>query len=221
VIDDWLDNGTIDGTYKSSCYPEALKHVPEDQRDYTGIGDAIAAALQSSLRGQEGPVGSVGNGGSGGASGNGESGGAGTRSTSPTGPQRTLQVAPDHSYYRRAIDDLGPTSADSLPIPLLVLAGLGSVLLLTAGASPPESVWGQAATTEAVPAAGEPSCAQARSNHYAGVVQRVNRRLTSEGSRETMVTSGHQRRKGRRYDEAPTYPCRCRLFPRACDRARW
>jgi len=150
VIDDWLDNGTIDGTYKPSCYREALKHVPEDLRDYSGIGDAIAAALQSSLRGQDGPVGSVQNVGSGGASAKGKSaesstglGGASANSMSaesgtgssrpPAGQQRMLQVAPDRSYYRRAIDDLGPTSAESVPIPLLVLAGLGTLLLLTAG----------------------------------------------------------------------------------------
>ncbi|HJW67232.1 MAG TPA: hypothetical protein VJ419_05545, partial [Gaiellaceae bacterium] len=45
---------------------------------------------------------------------------------------RKLQAAPPRSYYRKAIDNLGTTSADSLPIPLLVLAGLGTALLLTA-----------------------------------------------------------------------------------------
>ena len=48
VIDDWLDNGTIDGHYKAACYQQALKHVPEDLRDYSNITDAISAALTSS-----------------------------------------------------------------------------------------------------------------------------------------------------------------------------
>jgi hypothetical protein len=39
---------------------------------------------------------------------------------------------PAPSIYRKAIDNLGTTKADSLPIPLLVLAGLGTALLLTA-----------------------------------------------------------------------------------------
>jgi hypothetical protein len=133
VIDDGLDNGAIDGSYTPACYRAALKHLPEDLRDYTGIGDAIAAALQGSLRshGSEAPSGANGD-GSHGASGNG-SGGEGTHSAGPVGKRRTLQVAPKRSYYRRAIDELGPTSAKALPIPLLVLAGLGTVLLLTAG----------------------------------------------------------------------------------------
>jgi hypothetical protein len=115
VMDDWLKDGTIDGTYKSSCYQAALKHVPEDLRDYSNIADAINAALQNALRpGAGGP-----NGGDG------------------SGPQseknRELQGGPGRSIYRRAIDNLGTTSADSLPIPLLVLAGLGTVLLVSAG----------------------------------------------------------------------------------------
>jgi hypothetical protein len=123
VIDDWVDNGKIDGTYKPACYQAALGHLPEDLRDYTGIGDAIAAALQSSLRGTN-------NGG--GASGSGSGGETGTHSATNAGKQRTTQVAQKRSYYRRAIDRLGPTSADALPIPLLVLAGLGVLLLVAA-----------------------------------------------------------------------------------------
>ncbi len=120
VIDDWLDNGNIDGTYKAACYQQALKHIPEDLRDYSNITDAINAALQAALRG-DAPGGSQGSGGS-------SSGGGGQGDNAP----RKLQNVPDRSYYRRAIDNLGTTSADSLPIPLLVLAGLGTALLLSA-----------------------------------------------------------------------------------------
>jgi hypothetical protein len=114
VIDDWLDNGTIDGHYKAACYQQALKHVPEDLRDYSNITDAISAALSDTLRG-----GGSANGGTG--SGDGDA-----------GPNRTTQGVPQ-SYYRRAIDNLGTTKTNSLPIPLLVLAGLGTLLLLSAG----------------------------------------------------------------------------------------
>jgi hypothetical protein len=121
VIDDWLDNGTIDGHYKAACYQQALKHVPEDLRDYSNITDAISAALSNALRG------GTGNGGS---SGGGTSSGSGN---SNAGPDRTTQGVPAQSYYRRAIDNLGTTKANSLPIPLLVLAGLGALLLVSAG----------------------------------------------------------------------------------------
>jgi len=120
VIDDWLDNGTIDHRYAPRCYQQALKHVPEDLRDYSNLPDAISAALQDALRGNK-P-------GAGGGKSNGGPGSAG-----PAGNDRKLQAAPPSSYYRRAIDKLGTTSADSLPIPLLVLAGVGTALLLSAG----------------------------------------------------------------------------------------
>ena len=132
VTDDYLDNGTIDGNYTPACYQAALKHLPEDLRDYTGIGDAIAAALQRSLRGQDEVAGGDKGDASNGASGGGSGGERSTRSAGRAGQQRTLQGTPQRSYYRRAIDRLGPTSAESFPIPLLVLAGLATVLLLTA-----------------------------------------------------------------------------------------
>jgi hypothetical protein len=124
VIDDWL-NGKPLNKYSPKCLQAALKNVPEDLRDYSDITDVISAALQNKLRG-----------GGGGGSNDGTNSGAGSSSGSgnengDTTP-RKLQNVPDRSYYRRAIDNLGTTSADSLPIPLLVLAGLGTALLLTA-----------------------------------------------------------------------------------------
>src|SRR3954464_10371305 len=63
VIDDWLDNGTINGQYKAACYQQALKHVPEDLRDYSNITDAISAALSASLGASgTGPGNGTGNG---------------------------------------------------------------------------------------------------------------------------------------------------------------
>ena len=120
VIDDWLADGTIDGAYSPACYQSALKHVPEDLRDYSNITDAINAALQNGLR-----PGSQGT--NGGAGGDDSGTGAGDDKN------RKLQGTPPRSIYRRAIDNLGTTSADSRPIPLLVLAGLGTLLLVSAG----------------------------------------------------------------------------------------
>jgi len=121
VIDDWLDNGTIDKQYRAACYQQALKHVPEDLRDYSNITDAISAALSATLRGDSGN----GNGPSGGGSSSGND--------TQTGKNRAVQGVPAQSYYRRAIDNLGTTKANSLPIPLLVLAALGALLLVSAG----------------------------------------------------------------------------------------
>ena len=128
VIDDWLDNGTIDGQYKPACYEQALKHVPEDLRDYSNITDAIQAALNGSLR-----AGGTGT-GTGSGNGNGSSNGNGSgNGNSDSGPGRDLQGVPGQSYYTKGINSLGTTKASSIPIPLLVLAALGALLLVTAG----------------------------------------------------------------------------------------
>jgi len=123
VIDDWLDNGTIDGHYKATCYQQALKHVPEDLRDYSNITDAISAALSGSLHGGSGTGSSGGSGTSGSGSGNGSSNGD---------KPRTPLAVPDQSIYDRGIHSLGTTKASSIPIPLLVLAALGTLLLVSA-----------------------------------------------------------------------------------------
>jgi hypothetical protein len=108
--------------------------VPEDLRDYTGITETIASAFESALR-------SRGSGGNDprvnpGAGGNatGTSGSYGGSTEPGGGMSRALQAARNRSVYRRGLDKLGTTSADSVPIPLLVLAGLGGALLLSAGA---------------------------------------------------------------------------------------
>jgi hypothetical protein len=129
VINQWLDNKPIATTYKPSCYQQALKNVPEDLRDYSDINDAISAALQASLRGGGSSGGGTSSGTNSSGSGN-TSGGTGTNN--PESKNRSLQGVPAPSIYRKAIDNLGTTKADSLPIPLLVLAGLGTALLLTA-----------------------------------------------------------------------------------------
>lgn len=110
VIDDWLasPNETVTGTYPASCLLRALKYgqATEDLRDYTNIIDAIDAALHDSLV-------------------------SGPRPNPRT--ERTPQGGRSPSPYAGAMKKLGGTHVDAVPIPLLVLGGLGSVLLLTAG----------------------------------------------------------------------------------------
>ena len=129
VIDDWLDNGTIDKQYKAACYQQALKRVPEDLRDYSNITDAISAALSASLRGDSGNGNGTGSGSSSGGGG-GSSSGSGN---SDAGKSRVPQAVPSQSIYDKGIHSLGTTKASSIPIPLLVLAALGALLLVSAG----------------------------------------------------------------------------------------
>jgi hypothetical protein len=121
VLNDWSQGRAI-GVYPLHCYRDAIKNLPEDVRDYSNAADDINAALQAQIahRNDRSPAGinpSAGN------NGKGESG-----NRSATGHD------PSPSAYRRAIDNLGTSNADSVPIPLLVLASLGAALLALAAA---------------------------------------------------------------------------------------
>ena len=47
VVQDWTDNGRIDGLYAGHCYLEALTALPEDVRTYSSAVDDIKRAMQS------------------------------------------------------------------------------------------------------------------------------------------------------------------------------
>jgi hypothetical protein len=128
VIDDWYDDGRVDGTYALHCYDDAIEILPRDVRDYSSAKEDIQRALQARLRGEPAPPAttdpSPGGPGDepvetlptettpgGGAGGSGDPGGGGSEAGAPVDTE----------------------SASSVPIPLLILAGLA--LLLVAGGS--------------------------------------------------------------------------------------
>jgi hypothetical protein len=133
LINDWYD-GRIDGTYPINCYREALKHLPTDVDTYSSARDDIRQALQERITqggkpggkggaggtGQNGSGGTTTDGGGGGTSSNGNGGASGSGSTS--GP------------IGSAFDATKPGSADSVPVPLIVL-GAVALLLMAAGAA--------------------------------------------------------------------------------------
>jgi hypothetical protein len=119
ILKDWYPDESIDQSYSQACYHEAENDLPADLRDYSDLPGEIARAKlrdvrdsrvetgenERTLAGSE-PVDSRRNGG----------GGKGD------GPIDNL------------LEAAGPSSADSAPIPLLVLAGL-ALLLIAAGAT--------------------------------------------------------------------------------------
>jgi len=108
VLNDWSNSRAI-GHYPLHCYREAIRNLPEDLRDYSSAADDILAALQAEISNRDNRTPqSAGRG-----NGNGK-------------------THPSPSAYRRAIDNLGTSNADAVPIPLLVLASLGGALLLAA-----------------------------------------------------------------------------------------
>ena len=138
LINDWYD-GRIDNVYPVKCYREAIKHLPEDVASYSDAREDIQRALLSAIRNSGGTLGpndpvpaqtqsrkrndngdrtstEAGGGTAPPSSGGGEEGGTGG------GDGDGL------------IGAVKPANADSVPIPLLVLAGLALVLLAAASA---------------------------------------------------------------------------------------
>jgi hypothetical protein len=130
VIDDWYDDGRVDGTYPEHCYDDAIEALPRDVRDYSSAREDILRALQARLRDEDPPAAthdpSPGN----------------TTETPPddtpttgTGTETRSSTPPgdDGPDGPEAAPPVDSESASSVPIPLLVLAGLA--LLLVAGGS--------------------------------------------------------------------------------------
>jgi hypothetical protein len=118
VINDWYD-GRIDNVYPAHCYSEAIAHLPEDVQTYSSAKDEISRALYASLRHDRDGF------GGGGA-------GLGPTASGPTGPSGG--DAPG-GVLTRLLEALGPANAESVPLPLLVLAAIAMLLLGAAGAS--------------------------------------------------------------------------------------
>ena len=97
VIDDWYDNGRVDGTYALHCYDDAIEILPRDVRDYSSAKDDIQRALQTRKRGEPAPPATTDptpddGGASGGSSGG--SGGSGTPGEeTPTEPTEATKAS--------------------------------------------------------------------------------------------------------------------------------
>ena len=123
LVHDWLVDGLVDKTYPVHCYREALKTIPEDQLVYGTLRDDLNRALANTIRKHNGhvnndtPVPGFGGGGGGG-------GGAGPGGTGGSG-----------GVFHWLAHTLGPNTANSVPVPLLVLSGLAIALMAAAGIS--------------------------------------------------------------------------------------
>lgn len=120
LINDWLD-GRIDQLYAVQCYHEAINHLPADIEQYSSARQDIMRALQARLQNKPAPKNKrtvvvppgKGNGGNGPYGGNGGNGG---------GP------------LNEAIGAGRPSKADSVPLPIIVLASIAGFLLLLGAA---------------------------------------------------------------------------------------
>jgi hypothetical protein len=133
VINDWFDDGTVDGTYPKHCYTEAIQHLPRDIHTYSNADDEIRAAMlaafqhkgkgtpPSGLTSQQAP-------------------GSNDEVTPSTSEPSATTAAPKSEESKRglilkAIEWLGPSDASAVPLPLLILAAVAFLLLAAAGGS--------------------------------------------------------------------------------------
>src|ERR671931_181265 len=109
VLKDWAD-GKIDGRYPVSCYQAALDRMPEDMRSYTTAPDDIKRALLARLRTTR------------------------THHGELRGRSQHVTAAP-RATAREALSAADVTTgATRIPLPLIVIAATGSVLLLAGSA---------------------------------------------------------------------------------------
>lgn len=133
VIDDWYEDGRVDGTYALHCYDDAIENLPRDVRDYSSAKEDIQRALTNAKRGEPAPPATSDPTPGGGSTSpeDPEEGPGSTDTTETTGTPPTDGDEPPTDTVAGAPVDTD--SASSIPIPLLILAGLA--LLLVAGGS--------------------------------------------------------------------------------------
>src|SRR5919198_859689 len=109
VLKDWAD-GKLDRAYPVNCYQDALDAMPEDMRSYTTAPDDIKRALLARLRSTR------------------------THHGELRGRSRHVTAAP-RATAREALSAADVTTgAMGIPLPLIVIAATGSVLLLAGSA---------------------------------------------------------------------------------------
>jgi hypothetical protein len=131
LINDWYD-GRIDRTYPASCYRQAIKNLPEDVDAYSTAREDLERALLSAARRKgsaldaDDPI----------PPGPGNE--AGPKAEDPQeGDEEAAPPLPgsDDGDSGGLLETFRPSSADEIPVPLLVLGGLAVLLLGAAAAS--------------------------------------------------------------------------------------
>jgi hypothetical protein len=145
LLNDYFD-GRIDNTYPVHCYREAIASLPEDVKVYGSAREDITRALLAAFG-----IHNDRGGGKGGP----------PRLPSWVGPNtkvkgRAIPNKKDESFFGRLASKIGPGNASSIPLPLLILAGVGLLLVAAAGASY-TARWIQARRSQPHPATSPPT----------------------------------------------------------------
>ena len=119
LVDDYWADNRVDKVYPVSCYRDAMDSFPPDVKNYSDAEDDLRRALLIAIRDQR-------------------SNGGFRDLAQQEKKEAVPPVADDQAppgFFREVLDKLGPKNADSVPVPLLVLAMIALLLLGAAGAS--------------------------------------------------------------------------------------
>jgi len=152
LINDWYD-GTIDKTYPTPCYRQAIAHLPTDVRLYSSARDDILRALAQAQAAQKAattpttaPATTAATTAESVPTTTGAAPPPTTTSEAVTPPPQTSTMTPPPATtapvttpgrpkkkgVQGAIDKMNPGEADSFPLPLIILGGL-AIALVAAG----------------------------------------------------------------------------------------
>jgi hypothetical protein len=127
LINDWYD-GQIDRVYPAACYTAAIRHLPRDVETYSSAKEDINRALLAAIRKDK-------EGGGGTATYDPNDPNAGDNSSGGSSSSSGGSEESSKGIITRTIEWLGPSNATSIPLPLLILAGVAFLLLAAAGGS--------------------------------------------------------------------------------------
>ena len=123
VVNDWLHNHpNLKGTYAIPCYTQAIQHLNSypDIAGYSSAPDDIQRALFAAIHQDRG---------------NGPGSGLSITPSGPSSGPGNGGTSSHTSLWTSITDRLSPGNAQSVPLPLIVLAGLALLLLLAAAAT--------------------------------------------------------------------------------------
>jgi hypothetical protein len=126
VINDWSQDGRIDGAYSARCIEEALDRVPEDIRAYSDFEEQAKAARLAAGRALQSSGGGSDN------SDQSQSQSGSEDEAAPIKPREPNTGPKDETLIQSALGTNG-NNADSVPLPLLILLGLAGALIIAGG----------------------------------------------------------------------------------------
>jgi hypothetical protein len=122
ALDDWADNGRVDGVYSQACIQAAINHLPEDLRIYSNAEEMLRGSRQPSVR-ERLPQGSFTTGSD-----------AEKRKAAPVREIEPRTDLRDEGPFQSVLS-YRTNDASSIPLPLIILAGLAMVLMAVGGAA--------------------------------------------------------------------------------------